>query len=96
MFSRPSPEFILSLPSGQSRDTLATRILDGQNVSKTDLERLKNDMCTPLSGMKESDGKSVGFFEQGLFTGLVVEATVAVGLIAICAKYAIPLLMRKH
>jgi hypothetical protein len=95
MFSRPSPELIWSTSNNTIQDALAVRMFDGQNLSNNDVKRLESDLRTPLLDMKEPDGKAVGFFEQGLFTGLAIEATLAVGLLAICAGYAVPALMRR-
>ena len=94
MFSRPSPELIRSISTITTDNALAERIFDGKTATKDDVERLKAFMRSPLPDMKEPDGKAVGFFEQRLFTGLAIEGTIAVGVLALCARYAVPVLMR--
>jgi hypothetical protein len=100
MFSFPSPEFIAmssAHPSSSlhSSDKVANEVLDQKFASKAALEKLKSSIQTPLAPMGEPSGKSIGFFEQGLFTGLAVEAVVAAGFLAICARYAVPAILKR-
>jgi len=64
-------------------------------VSKADIEKLRLNLQAPLPDMKQPAGKSIGFFEQGLFTGVVIEATILLSLVAVSARYAVPAIIKR-
>lgn len=95
MFSFPSPEHVASPPSANSSDRAANDVLDDTSSNMAGIEKLKQSIQEPLLPMGEPAGKSIGFFEQGLFTGLATEAVVVTSLLAISARYVVPVMLQK-
>jgi len=95
MFSFPSPEHIASPPSVNSKDKVANDALCNDSSNKTTIEKLKRSIGEPLSPMGEPAGKSIGFFEQGLFTGLAIEVVVLTSLLGVSARYLVPALLQR-
>jgi hypothetical protein len=64
MFEIPRPQFIQ--PAGKQSETLWKALA----VAEPDLE-LQNMAVTPLPALNRRPGGAIGFFEQGLHTGVV-------------------------
>lgn len=90
MFSSPSPERFI-FPKAEAN---YTKFLDGQ-AKRSDIDKIKSDIHKPIADMNEPKGNAVGFFEQGLFTGMAVEAALVVSALIVCARYALPKIIKK-
>lgn len=105
MFSFPSPELIgppssatssSSLSSGPTGcEKLEDSFLEASVTPKAMVEKMRVSIQTPLSSMQQPSSKSIGFFEQGLFTGMAVHGLVTVSVLAVVARYAVPAVMRR-
>ena len=89
MFSSPRPELI-NFPD-QSK-TLA-KILDHDDFNEK--RQISNKALQDLPPMGEPAGTAVGFFEQGLLTGLVVSVTSIVAMLVVSKIYVLPAIVAR-
>jgi hypothetical protein len=89
MFQTPSPQFI----NFTHRSTLLAQTLEGSDHEA--FRKLREDAQLPLPSMKQPVGGQIGFFEQGLLTGVSVLATSTVASVALLSFYGVPAIMRR-
>ena len=89
MFSKPRPEYI-------NFTSVSTTIGDVLDSSEPELsQRLREEAEKPLPPTGQRAGKAIGFFEQGLLTGVTILATTTVTSVALVGIYMVPKLIRK-
>jgi ABC-type branched-subunit amino acid transport system ATPase component len=89
MFSTPCPEYITQYP----QPSVLTRLLDEPN--REVMAAIKAEMSASLSPLNEPTGKAIGFFEQGLLTGLGVAVVAAVVGSGYLIGYVSPVIIRR-
>lgn len=90
MFQVPRPEYIEFPP----RSTVFAELLDGgQNTDAWRSFAKKNQAPLPPTGQPE--GKTIGFFEQGLITGASVLALSTAASLAFLGGYVVPVIWRR-
>lgn len=84
MFTVPRPQFV-SVPK---EDSQLQTVTDGQLNGNTDLDDLIAKASGELKDTKRPrHGSPIGFFEQGIITGLAMTLTVIVGSLIVSGYY---------
>ena len=97
MFSFPSPEHIAStdLALTSRTEALELALFEQCSLPKSTVEKLNASIRTPLTDMGQSPGGSIGFFEQGLFTGASIVGIALLGSLLVTARFATPVILRQ-
>jgi len=89
MFSKPRPEYI----NFTSISKTIGDLLDTGDAKAGRKLREEAQKSLPPTGQRA--GKAIGFFEQGLLTGVTILATTTITGVAVVGIYLVPKLIRR-